>query len=154
APGRRGAGRAAGEPDPRASAKALATLKTVLHEPGALATLADQPLAQIPLTKVDAAVAHTLIWTARFGQLRKPGAAELASGAIRDGERAMPFSFQVFGPKPDRGHSLWISLHGGGGVPHEVNDQQWENQKTLYHIDEGLYVTPRAPVDTWNMWMQ
>jgi hypothetical protein len=35
-----------------------------------------------------------------------------------------------------------------------VNDQQWENQKKLYKPTEGVYVAPRAPTDTWNLWHQ
>jgi predicted esterase len=35
-----------------------------------------------------------------------------------------------------------------------VNTKQWENQKHLYILEEGVYVVPRAPTDTWNMWHQ
>ena len=48
----------------------------------------------------------------------------------------------------------YISLHGGGGAPPHVNDRQWENQKRLYRIDEGVYLAPRAPTNTWNLWHQ
>ena len=142
-------------PDPAVSAEALATLKTVLaHQPASLAALADQPFAGIALTRVDAAVAHTLIWTAQLDDLRKRRAREVAGGVIREGDLAMPFAVHAFGPRPARGHSLWISLHGGGGETHEVNDAQWQNQAALYHLDEGYYVAPRAPTDAWNMWSQ
>jgi hypothetical protein len=33
-----------------------------------------------------------------------------------------------------------------------VNDKQWNNQKTLYTVDEGIYLAPRAPTNTWNLW--
>ena len=49
---------------------------------------------------------------------------------------------------------MYISLHGGGGVPEEINDEQWENQKHLYQISEGIYLVPRAPTNSWNMWHQ
>ncbi len=62
--------------------------------------------------------------------------------------------WHVYGNKPADGRSLWISLHGGGGVPADVNDGQWENQKKLYAPKEGVYVTPRAPWNAWNMWCQ
>jgi dienelactone hydrolase len=45
-------------------------------------------------------------------------------------------------------------MHGGGGAPKAVNDSQWENQKRLYTLEEGVYVVPRAPTDTWNLWHQ
>jgi hypothetical protein len=47
-----------------------------------------------------------------------------------------------------------FSMHGGGGAPKAVNDSQWENQKRLYTLKEGVYVVPRAPTDTWNLWHQ
>ncbi len=59
-----------------------------------------------------------------------------------------------FGDRPAKGHSLWISLHGGGGTTSEVNDRQWNNHIKLYTPDEGICVVPRAPTDTWDMWHQ
>ena len=43
-------------------------------------------------------------------------------------------------------------MHGGGGAPKAVNDQQYENQKRLYQPEEGVYLVPRAPTNTWNLW--
>jgi hypothetical protein len=45
-----------------------------------------------------------------------------------------------------------MSMHGGGGAPARVNDQQWENQVPLYQPANSLYVAPRAPTDNWNLW--
>jgi predicted esterase len=45
-------------------------------------------------------------------------------------------------------------MHGGGNAPAELNDQQWENQKKLYEPAEGIYMAPRAPTNTWNLWHQ
>ncbi len=59
---------------------------------------------------------------------------------------------RTFGAAPDRGHSLWISMHGGGGAPALFNDGQWNNQIELYQPKEGIYVAPRAPTNTWNLW--
>lgn len=66
----------------------------------------------------------------------------------------MKFWYKVFGEKPSDGRSLYISLHGGGNVPAEVNDGQWENQKVLYAPAEGVYFVPRAAVNDWNMWLR
>jgi dienelactone hydrolase len=33
-----------------------------------------------------------------------------------------------------------------------VNDGQWRNQIRLYQPAEGIYIAPRAPTDTWNLW--
>lgn len=73
-------------------------------------------------------------------------------------EFVMPFYYKIFGDEPSDGRSLFISLHGGGGAPAEVNDQQYENQKHLYDacMDslEGIYLAPRAPSNTWDLWHQ
>ena len=61
---------------------------------------------------------------------------------------------KVFGTAPEGKRSLWISMHGGGGAPSRVNDSQWKNQINLYKPKEGIYVAPRAPTDTWNLWHQ
>jgi len=66
----------------------------------------------------------------------------------------LKFLERRFGEQPPNGHSLWISLHGGGNTSPEVNDQQWHNQVQLYEPEEGYYVAPRAPNDTWNLWHQ
>ena len=41
-----------------------------------------------------------------------------------------------------------------GNAPARVNDGQWENQKRLYRPKEGIYLAPRAPTNTWNLWHQ
>ncbi len=33
-----------------------------------------------------------------------------------------------------------------------MNDQQYENQKKLYQPEEGIYLVPRAPTNSWNLW--
>ncbi len=77
---------------------------------------------------------------------------EWAAREIKYKNYTMKFTTQIFGDKPADGRSLYISLHGGGGTAPAVNDQQWENQKRLYKLKEGVYFVPRAPVDAWNMW--
>lgn len=57
-----------------------------------------------------------------------------------------------FGTVPADGRCLFISMHGGGKVPKEVNNQQWMNQIYLYEPAEGVYVAPRAPWDDSDMW--
>ncbi|MGL5682161.1 MAG: hypothetical protein ACRDDZ_03790 [Marinifilaceae bacterium] len=71
-----------------------------------------------------------------------------------NGISPMPFEYTVYGEKPASGRSLYISMHGGGKAPAELNNQQWENQKRLYTPAEGVYVAPRAPWDDWNMWFK
>jgi hypothetical protein len=65
----------------------------------------------------------------------------------------MRFEYKTYGSKPAAGYDLYLSMHGGGEAAASVNDQQWQNQITLYH-PPGIYLAPRAPTDTWNMWFQ
>ena len=66
----------------------------------------------------------------------------------------MKYDFKTFGDKPAAGHALYISMHGGGNAPTRLNDRQWKNQIGLYEPAEGIYLAPRAPTDSWNLWHQ
>ena len=66
----------------------------------------------------------------------------------------MPFWYITYGTQPADGYSLFISLHGGGNAPAQLNDSQWENQKKLYHPANSVYLAPRAPYDDWDMWFK
>ncbi|MEZ6017721.1 MAG: transglutaminase domain-containing protein, partial [Planctomycetota bacterium] len=79
-------------------------------------------------------------------------AAEYEAKAFVVGERTLRTLEKRFGDAAPGERSLWISMHGGGGAPREVNDRQWANQIRLYEPSEGFYVAPRAPTDTWNLW--
>ena len=139
--------------DAAASAEAIGSLRAALALPGATReAILEQAWAEVPLTKGDAAAARDLLWEAHRAATRAERQAEIEARELREGDLVMPFFMKVFGEKPAGGHSLWISLHGGGGAPARVNDQQWENQKKLYTVAEGIYVAPRAPTNTWNLW--
>ena len=73
---------------------------------------------------------------------------------IKIGENEMKFDLSFFGSEPETGWSLYFSLHGGGGVPDSVNENQWIRHKTLYTFKEGIVLVPRSPTNTWNMWHQ
>lgn len=139
--------------DPARSTAALAELRAALAA-GPPAAVADRDFARVPLTKADAATARELLWAAHAAVVRKERAAEVEARLLKDDGLEMRFAYKTFGEKPAGGRSLWISLHGGGGTTKRTNDKQWENQKTLYTIDEGVYLAPRAPTDTWNLWHQ
>jgi len=128
-----------------------------LSAPGPLDALVKQPCASSPLTREESARVADRLWKAYAGTARAARQAELKSGAIEVAGARMPIAYTVRGtPKASGGalpgRSLWISLHGGGGAPAQVNDQQWENQKRLYAPPEGIYVAPRAPGNEWNLW--
>ncbi len=92
------------------------------------------------------------IWQAKKDSVSEVLSAELENKKIIVGDHELKILEKTFGDEPEGGHSLWISMHGGGGAPARVNDQQWNNQIRLYQPEEGIYVAPRAPTDTWNLW--
>jgi hypothetical protein len=145
--------------DAPASAQAVKELAASLSQPREKrAQIADAKLARIPLTKADAATAAKLLWDDHAKFIRDTRAEELKAKVIRVGEREMKFESVHFGTKenaPKDGRSLFISMHGGGGAPAELNDSQWQNQIQLaraYKPAEGIYVAPRAPTNSWKLW--
>ncbi|MGB0953497.1 MAG: transglutaminase domain-containing protein [Planctomycetota bacterium] len=95
-----------------------------------------------------------LLWQQHVERMRAERTAEMKAKVLEIDGKKLRFDYKVFGEEPEGGHSLYISMHGGGGAPAEVNDQQWENQKRLYEPTEGIYLAPRASTDTWNLWHQ
>ncbi len=147
------------EPSAPSSGKAVTDLSTWLAvDREKRPAIADAAFANIALTKPDAEQAAALLWKDHVAFLRSTRAAELEAKAIRIGDREMKFEIVPFGKKeeaPAGGRSLFISMHGGGGGPAAMNDGQWRNQIQLgkaYKPAEGLYVAPRAPTNTWNLW--
>lgn len=104
------------------------------------------------LSRAEAGAAVDSSWAAMAGGMERADGSGEEGGVIEVGGVSMRYMERVFGEAPESGRSLWISMHGGGGAPSEVNDRQWRNQIGLYEPAEGIYVAPRAPSDTWNMW--
>ncbi|MFT6381737.1 MAG: hypothetical protein ACI9NQ_000439 [Paracoccaceae bacterium] len=71
---------------------------------------------------------------------------------ITAAEKTMKCVGKLYGEAKVGERRLYLSMHGGGGAPAKVNDQQWNNQIQLYVPKEGWYVAPRAPTNTWNLW--
>ena len=95
-----------------------------------------------------------MILADRLAVLRVERKKEFDEKVIMLGDKTMKYEYKVYGDEPKGGHSLYISMHGGGGAPARVNDQQWQNQVRLYQPKEGIYLAPRAPTNTWNLWHQ
>ena len=74
-----------------------------------------------------------------------------ANREIRDGDLVMPLAWTVFASDGTEDLALYISLHGGGGAPAPLNDQQWHNQQRLYRPHDAVYLCPRAPFNTWDL---
>lgn len=138
--------------DPK-NADAIDQLKVYLSTPKeSRDPLLNQKFANLALTKEQAIEAEKLILADYQTAEKQSRKNEFESKVIELNGLKMPFDYKVFGDKPTTGRSLYISMHGGGGAPAPVNDSQWENQKKLYRVDEGVYVAPRAPTNTWNLW--
>jgi len=130
---------------------ALAAIRDWLALPAA-ERKADAPALAAALTRTEAAQVTEVFGKellARLAIERKP---EMDAKVITLGDKKMPWLEKTFGTPPADGASLWISMHGGGGAPKEVNDEQWQNQIQLYQPSEGIYLAPRAPSDNWNLW--
>lgn len=114
--------------------------------------LSDEPFSRKPLSKKEAANAAALFLEDEYRQQQ----ALLRTGWDRKllilNDDSLKFEYKIFGDKPADGRSLYISMHGGGNTAPRVNDQQWQNQIRLYTPAEGVYVAPRAPSNTWNLW--
>lgn len=116
--------------------------------------LTEQKFASLPLTKKQAELATELLLADRLATIRAERTQEHKNKSITIGDKTLRYEYRTLGEKPKNGHSLYISMHGGGGAPARVNDDQWRNQINLYTPKEGIYLAPRAPTDTWNLWHQ
>jgi poly(3-hydroxybutyrate) depolymerase len=104
------------------------------------------------LTRQEAERVRDELATAILTSLKGEMAAEIAAKSITINGKTMRWLEKEAGDAPFGKRSLWISMHGGGGAPAQVNDGQWRNQIRLYNPEEGIYVAPRAPTDAWNLW--
>ncbi len=140
-------------PTASSDAAAPADLKTWLALPrGERPPLATEAFAGSAITKDQAASAAGLLWNDHVERIRAERASEWNAKEIEAAGKKMKFLSKTFGTKPADGWNLYISMHGGGGAPTKVNDDQWKNQITLYQPKDSLYIAPRAPTDTWNLW--
>lgn len=142
-----------------ASSKALLDLRSWLSSPRSeRSVLSNAAFARVPLTRADADAATAALWQDHAEFIRETRSAEMAAKVIELGGLKMKFETVLFtNAPPANGHSLFLSLHGGGGAPPSVNESQWRNQIRLaqgYHPSEGIYLAPRAPTDEWNLWHQ
>lgn len=143
------------KPKKSESTLAIESLEAWLKTPReGRSAISGQSFAKVGISRADADRARELLWNDRVAHLRESRANEMKKRAITIGKHTMRFAYHVYGDKPAEGRSLFISMHGGGGAPKRVNDQQWQNQIRLYQPKEGVYVAPRAPTDTWNLWHQ
>jgi predicted peptidase len=124
--------------------------------PAPLAIVTD--LAESGISKAEAKAMKQLITTEYQHELARKKTKEWKNLELSFGEYTMPFTYKKIGKEPDDGYPLYISMHGGGGTTAAVNDQQYKNQQRLYDATmkdmAGIYLTPRAPTNSWNLWHQ
>ena len=108
--------------------------------------------ASVPLTEAQAGEARKLLWEDHVARVRAGRKQEWDERSITLDGKTLKWEQRHFGAKPPGGWNLYISMHGGGGAPARVNDQQWKNQVRLYQPEDSLYIAPRAPTDNWNLW--
>lgn len=116
--------------------------------------ITENKFSNMPITKSEAEEAQIIIWQDHISLIKSKRLNEMKEKRIKIRDKTMKFDYLVYGEKPKSGRSLYISMHGGGGAPPQVNDGQWKNQMRLYKPNEGIYLCPRAPTDTWNLWHQ
>lgn len=98
---------------------------------------------------------HQQLWGQVCSQMQASSKKILESGQITVGGKTMHFVHKQKGDRPSDGYMLVFGLHGGGGVPKDVNDQQFSNHKNLYgkYLPDGsIWVAPRSVEDAPDMW--
>lgn len=110
--------------------------------------------AWTPLSKAECSSALVLITAAIAKELTISRGPEMRRRCIPHGTLTMRYKFKRNGNARRGERSLYISMHGGGGCDSSTNDTQWRNQQTLYKPNEGFYLAPRAPTNTWDLWHQ
>jgi dienelactone hydrolase len=110
--------------------------------------------AKAALTKAEAEAITKLLRDDYAAGVKESRAEEVKAKVLTHEGKKMKYQMLKFGSAKE-GLPLFISMHGGGGAPPQVNESQWENQIKLgqaYKPASGIYVAPRAPTDTWNLW--
>lgn len=129
----------------------VAAIEAWLARPDAGRRLDDSALTR-PLSRAQADRTLALLAAERMRATAARYADAVAAKQITIGDKTLKWESKTFGNAAPGKRSLWISMHGGGNAEPAVNDQQWRNQIRLYEPAEGIYLAPRAPTDTWNLW--
>lgn len=127
-------------------------LERFLNETGNTDSIQQQAFAETALSREEAQLATELIHNHLTDQLRAEYMQQWEDKMLVYGDHKMKYEYKKYGEKPADGWSLYISMHGGGNATQELNDRQWANQIDLYQPDEGIYMAPRSPDNSWNMW--
>ena len=76
---------------------------------------------------------------------------------LSHGGKQLRFLKETVGEADESGqYPLYITLHGGGGGPEEVNNDQWIQMFSYYKdsVENGIYIAVRGVSDTWDLHFQ
>ena len=76
---------------------------------------------------------------------------------LTHGGKSMRFFMEtVWEPDENGRYPLYITLHGGGGGPAELNNDEWITMSQYYRVsvENGIYVACRGITDTWDLHFQ
>jgi transglutaminase-like putative cysteine protease/poly(3-hydroxybutyrate) depolymerase len=99
---------------------------------------------------------RALAWTAyKASPIHESLRREFEAKTVSTKDRTSPYLWRHVGTKPAAGWALVIAMHGGGGAPKRVNDQQWHSMFERYYKEHPeacgyVYLALRAPNDEWN----
>ncbi|MGV3614722.1 MAG: transglutaminase domain-containing protein [Fimbriimonas sp.] len=126
-------------------------LADVFGDDPSRATAARKELAKM---RFDAKAADAA-WAAYKASPNAAMKADFDANVVKTADRTSPYKWRFVGEKPKNGWGLVIAMHGGGGAPKAVNDNQWEGMFKSYYRDHPeaggyVYLALRAPNDEWN----
>ncbi|MCW3054898.1 MAG: hypothetical protein JWN14_4068 [Chthonomonadales bacterium] len=143
-------------PRPTPISKADAKLEALLADRfGSDPAKQEQARKQLAGRPVDAKM-RDLAWQAyKLAPAQAALRDEWEKKTVSTADRTSPYLWRYVGTKPAKGWGLVIAMHGGGGAPKQVNDNEWKYMFSTYyreHPEHGgyIYLALRAPNDTWN----
>ncbi len=96
----------------------------------------------------------TLVWESIDEQTWEGSQSPLEVCTMEVDGKTMRYTLEVVGePDEDGLYPLYITLHGGGGAPPEINDVEWNTMSRYYRmsVENGIYVAVRGMEDVWNL---
>jgi len=84
-------------------------------------------------------------------RVHSANSARKTEDTVLSGEFKMKYTWEQVGQPPQKGWPLYINLHGGGDNT-ALNDDQWRIAQKRVTISCGIFLCPRAPVDSIIGW--
>ena len=129
-------------------------LKNWLRNLSSLDAGRTDPLAEYELTREQVPMVRKILWEEWVERNQESYSKAIGAKELGKEPQLLKCLERRFGNPDSLAKPLFLSMHGGGGAPARINDQQWNNQIRLYEPTEGIVVAPRAPGNTWDLWHQ